>query len=69
MKARVHFYRLSFRPEADYGSIRIYLEDGSFYDFTRLTPQRFNSLFNILSKEPVYWDGTWLFTDEELIQQ
>ena len=68
MNLRVLYYRLSFRPGADYGNIRIYLENQSHFDFTRLSAQEFNALVNVLDNEPVFWNGTWLYTENELVQ-
>lgn len=69
MKQRVLYYRLSFRPESDHGFIRIFLEDGNHKDFGKLSPQEFNAILHVLSKEPIFWDGTWLFTDNELVKE
>jgi hypothetical protein len=64
---QVKQFKMGFQTDSDYGNITLVFQDNTTHDLNGLSAEKFNALYNVLQNDPVYWNGTWLFTDNEIV--
>lgn len=69
MEKQVTTYQVSFAPDNDYGVVRLYFDDGEFHDLEELSSSKVSAVLALLSKEPIFWNGIWLYTSDEVVQE
>lgn len=65
---QIKSFIVAFRPEADYGYIKLIFQDNTTYELKPLSAEKLNALCNVLKNTQVYWNGTWLSNDKEIFK-